>query len=325
MNTQSNAMPESSRDSQRKDSQRKDSQIDESQVIVPADISATQRLYWSVRRELWEYRSIYIAPLAVAALFLFGFLISTIRLPAKMRALAALDPAKQHAAINTPYDVASGLIMATTLIVAVFYCLDALHGERRDRSILFWKSLPVSDLTTVLSKASIPIVVLPLLTCAVIFATHWIMLLLSTVVLLGSGQSVATLWKQLALIQMWVMLLYHLLTVHGLAFAPFFGWLLLVSGWARRAAFLWAALPLVAIGVVEKIAFNTSYFAAMLENRLGGGADSSPFTAGSVSMDPLMHLRLGQFLSSSGLWIGLAVFAAFLAAAVRLRRYQGPI
>ena len=51
--------------------------------------------------------------------------------------------------------------MFTTFIVGVFYCLDALHGERRDRSILFWKSLPVSDLTTVLSKASIPLVVLP--------------------------------------------------------------------------------------------------------------------------------------------------------------------
>ena len=59
----------------------------------------------------------------------------------------------------------------------MFYCLDALYGERRDRSILFWKSLPVSDLTTVLSKASIPIVVLPLLTFAVTVATQLIMLL----------------------------------------------------------------------------------------------------------------------------------------------------
>ncbi len=65
--------------------------------------------------------------------------------------------------IEQPYTFAAGCIMATAFIVGVFYCLDALHGERRDRSILFWKSLPVSDLTTVLSKASIPLVVLPLL------------------------------------------------------------------------------------------------------------------------------------------------------------------
>ena len=92
--------------------------------------------------------------------------------------------------------------MLTTFVVGVFYCLDALHGERRDRSILFWKSLPVSDLTTVLSKASIPLVVLPLLTFAITVVTQWIMLLLSSAVLLGSGLSVATLWTQLSLFQM---------------------------------------------------------------------------------------------------------------------------
>ena len=310
MNSPSNAMPESSV---------------ESHLIAPAVISPGQRMYWSVRRELWESRSIYIAPLAIAVLFLFGFLISLIHLPDKMRAALALDPAKQHELLAQPYDFAAILIMATTFIVAVFYCLDALHGERRDRSILFWKSLPVSDLTTVIAKMSIPLVVLPLLTFAITIVTQWIMLLLSTVVLLGSGLSVAPLWTHLSLFQMWLMLLYHLLAIHALWYAPIFAWLLLVSAWARRMAFLWAALPLLAIGVVEKIAFNTSHFAATLGNRLGGGSEGAGFTAGGMSMDPLAHLNPGQFLISSGLWIGLAVAAAFLAAAVRLRRYQGPI
>ena len=71
--------------------------------------------------------------------------------------------------------------MLTGIVVSVFYCLDALHGERRDRSILFWKSLPVSDLTTVLAKASIPLVILPLLTFAITVAMQWIMLLISSV------------------------------------------------------------------------------------------------------------------------------------------------
>ena len=71
-----------------------------------------------------------------------------------------------------PYSHAAMLLMVTAFIVGVFYCLDALHGERRDRSILFWKSLPVSDLTTVLSKASIPLVVLPLLVFAITVATQ---------------------------------------------------------------------------------------------------------------------------------------------------------
>ncbi len=308
MNTQSNMMPESF----------------QAQSVAPGRLSATWPMYWSVRRELWENRSIYIAPLAAAAVFLFGFVISTIHLPAKMRSLSALDPARQREAIAMPYDMAAGLIMVTALIVGVFYCLDALHGERRDRSILFWKSLPVSDLTTVLSKASIPLVVLPLLAFTITVAMQWIMLLLSTAVLLGSGLGGTTLWTQLSFLQMSLLLLYHLLTVHALWHAPIYGWLLLVSGWARRAAFLWAALPLLAIGAVEKIAFNTSNFAAMLEHRMSGGAEAVT-APGSLPMDPMTHLTPGHFLGSPGLWIGLAIFAAFLAAAVRLRRYQGPI
>ncbi len=310
MNMPANAMPESPLDSQ---------------VIAPAGISAARRIYWSVRRELWESRAIYIAPLAVAALFLTGFLLSTIHLPEKMRAALALSPMQQHELIERPYDIAAFLIMATTLVVAVFYCLDALHGERRDRSILFWKSLPVSDLTTVLSKASIPIVVLPLITFAITVVTQWIMLLLSTAVLLGSGVSVATLWTHLSLWHMSLGLLYHLLAIHGLWYAPIFGWLLLVSGWARRMPFLWAALPLLAVGFVEKIAFNTSHLAAILGQRIAGGSEHAASKAGGMSMDSMMQVTPGQFLISPGLWIGLGVTAIFLAAAVRLRRQREPI
>ncbi len=310
MNTESNAMPQSPL---------------ESQVIAPAVISATRPMYWSVRRELWENRSIYIAPLAVAAVFLFGFMISAVHLPGKMRAAMALDAMHQREAITLPYDIAAGLLMLTQVLVGVFYCLDALHGERRDRSILFWKSLPVSDLTTVLSKASIPLVILPLLTFAITVATQFIMLLLSSAVLLGSGLSVATLWTQLSFFRMSLLLFYHLVTVHALWHAPIYGWLLLVSAWARRAPFLWALLPPVTIGFLEKIAFNTSHFGAMLGNRMSGGAEGADFIAGSVAMDPLTHLAPGRFLSSPGLWIGLGVTAAFLAAAVRIRRYRGPI
>ncbi|MGE5127321.1 MAG: ABC transporter permease, partial [Betaproteobacteria bacterium] len=278
-----------------------------------------------VRREVWENRSIYLAPLAVAAVVLVGFLISTIRLPAKMRAASGLDPMQQYHVVAQPYLVAAGVMMLTTLAVGVFYSLDALYGERRDRSILFWKSLPVSDLTTVLSKAITPVVILPLVTFAVAVGTQSIMLLVSTAVLLGSGLSATMLWSHGSLFQLWPMLLHHLLIVHGLWYAPVYGWLLLVSAWARRAPFLWAILPPLAIGVVERIAFNTSHFGAMLAGRLIGGPGGDDFMAGSLSMQPMMHFTPGAFLGSPGLWIGLAVAAAFLGAAVRLRRYRDPI
>jgi ABC-2 type transport system permease protein len=310
MNTGSNAIPGSAV---------------ESPAVALTAIPATRRLYWAVRREVWENRSIYLAPLAVATVIVVGFVISTVRLPAKMRAASALDPMEQHHLVAQPYFFAAGVMMLTTLVVGVFYSLDALYGERRDRSILFWKSLPVSDLTTVLSKAITPVVILPLVTFAISVGIQSIMLLVSTAVLLGSGLSVTTLWSHGSLFQQWPMLLHHLLIVHGLWYAPLYGWLLLVSAWARRAPFLWASLPLLAIGVVEKIAFNTSHFAAMLGHRMIGGPGGDEFMAGSLSMDPLMHFTPGAFLISPGLWIGLAVAAAFLTAAVRLRRYGDPI
>src|SRR6266513_2995778 len=287
---------------------------------------STRPFYWSVWRELWENRSIYIAPLIVAAFEVIGFAISTIGLAERRRAVLLLDPAHQRAAIEQPYDLAAMMMIFIAFIVGVFYCLDALHGERRDRSILFWKSLPVSDLTTVLSKASIPLVVLPLLTFAIIVATQLVMLLVATAVLLGSGVSAATLWSQLPLLQISLALLYGL-TVIALWHAPIYGWLLLVSGWARRTTFLWAVLPPLALCVVEKIAFNTSYFASLLKYRLiGGFTQAFVFEAhGGVPADPLTQLTPGNFLSAPGLWIGLAFAAAFLAAAARLRRYREPI
>jgi ABC-2 type transport system permease protein len=291
----------------------------ETQPLAP-----TRPMYWSVRRELWENRSLHVAPLIAAAVILFGFSIRTITLPRRMHAMSALDPAQQLDALARPYDMAAALIILTAYIVGAFYCLDALYGERRDRSILFWKSLPVSDLTTVLSKASIPLVVLPVLVFAIALATQVAMLLLSTVVLLASGVGAATLWTRL--FQDTPVLLYGL-TVHALWHAPLYAWLLLVSSWARRTPFLWALLPPLALGAVERIAFQTSHFASLLKYRLVGAmAEAFAVKAG----DNGLCIRLSQldplrFLSSPGLWIGLAAAAAFLAAAARLRRLREPI
>src|SRR5881296_2954171 len=175
--------------------------------------SSTQPFYWSVRRELWENRSIYIAPLIVAVVALFGFLVSTVGMPERRQGVLLLDPAQQRAMIGAPYDVAAMMLIFTAFIVGVFYCLDALHSERRDRSILFWKSLPVSDLTTVLSKATIPLVILPLLILAIIVCVQLIMVLETAVVLVFHGMSPATTWANLPVFQNWIVLLYGLIAI----------------------------------------------------------------------------------------------------------------
>ena len=294
------------------------------QETAPAAISASQRLYWAVRRELWESSSIYIAPLAAAGVALFGFSLTLIHLPGRIRAASGLNAAKLRDTIIQPYDAAAALLMGTFLLVAMFYSVETLQRERRDRSILFWKSLPVSDLTTVAAKASVPFVVLPLLSCAIAFVTQFVMLLVSSMVLAANGLSVSTYWAQVSLFHASLLLLYHVMTVHVLGSAPIYGWLLLVSAWARRTAFLWAVLPPLAIGVLEKLLFNTAHFAAFIGQFFTGGTEGS-YAPGTMPMDPDTHLTPFRFLGTPGLWIGLAVTAAFLAAAVRLRRYRDPI
>jgi ABC-2 type transport system permease protein len=285
----------------------------------------TRPFYWSVQRELWENRSIYVAPLIVAVVVLLGFLISTIGMPERRQGVLSLGPAQQRAMIGMPYDVAAMMLIFTAFIVGLFYCLDALHSERRDRSILFWKSLPVSDLTTVLSKASIPLVILPIIIFGTVILVQFLMLLWSSAILLPSGLA-ATTWTRFNLFQQSVILLYSLIVI-VLWHAPIYGWALLISGWARRATFLWAVLPFLAIGVLEKIAFDTTYFVSVLKNRIFDAGDTAfafrPHHG--LAIDSLGQLTPGRFLATPGLWIGLLFAAAFVALAVRQRRYRGPI
>ena len=129
-------------------------------------------------------------------------------------------------------------MMLTTFVVGVFYSLDALYGgtSRSQHTVLEVAAGFRSDDRALegdhsggdppAGHASRS----PLL-------MQWIMLLVSTAVLLGNGLSAAPLWTDASLLQKWLMLLYHFLTVHGLWYAPIYGWLLLVSAWARRAPF----------------------------------------------------------------------------------------
>jgi ABC-2 type transport system permease protein len=304
-------------------------------VLSATATTATRPFYWSLRREFWEHRALYMAPLVVAGLLLVGFIISLLGLHGRARELAALAPAEQAAAIAQPYDFAAVAIIVTGVIVSVFYCLGALHNERRDRTILFWKSLPVSDLTTVLAKASIPVLILPLINFVIIVAMQVLMLMVNSVGRLAIGFSAALLWTQLPLFQMEIVVLYGLLT-QALWYAPIFAWLLLVSAWARRTPFLWAVLAPLALGVVEGIAFNTHYFGNMLAHRLFGGFaaafnGSAKMPHGMTKGEPnipivgLEQLDPAKFLSSPGLWFGLIVAAMLLAGAIWLRRYREPI
>ena len=268
-----------------------------------SEISWLRRYYWSLRREIWEHPSIWIAPVAAGAVAVLGFLIS--RLPGMA---AATEPTQFVA--SQPYDFAIGVVMLAAYIAALFYALDALYGERRDRSILLWKSLPVSDGLTVGAKVTITLVIIPLITFAVTIVTLVVMLPLSA--------------AHPPLSRVATLLIYHLLTVHTLWWAPLFGWLFLISAWARRAPFVWALLPILVISVVERIAFRTAHVAGFLNTRFSTSPEAI-VAHGQLPTDPLTRMTPGAFLSSPGLWVGLLIGAVLIALAVQLRRNRGPI
>lgn len=278
-------------------------------------------LYWSIRRELWENRFVYVAPLIVAAVVLFASLAGTFALPKKMRSLPT-DPVQQGAA-SRPFGLAPAPIMLSTFLVGLFYSLDALHGERRDRSILFWKSLPVSDRITVLSKAAIPLAVLPLIGFVLSVVTVAILMVWGSLVLAGSGMDPRRLWAGFSVYQEPVIMLYGL-TVFALWWAPIHGWLLLVSAWARRTPVLWATLPPLLIVAIERLTSDRAPFRQLLGHRFMGPMELA-FTRSDGNIERLSQLAPLNFLSSSGLWSGLIFAALCLVAAVRLRRHREPI
>ncbi|MGH8176257.1 MAG: ABC transporter permease [Steroidobacter sp.] len=309
-------------------------------LATPIETRATRPFLWLVRRELWENRSLYIAPLIAAGVVFIGFLLNALHLPQGMQVLAALDPERQRQAVSGIYGGIGVLIVLTMAVVTWFYMLDALYSERRDRSILFWKSLPVSDTQTVLSKLFTAMVVAPVIALAVIVTLQVLILILSSIVVVIGGADPAPIWTNLQLFQMTGVLLYTLVVL-SLWYAPVYAWLLLVSAWAKKSTFLWAVLPPVALWLFEQVAFHSDHVGRLLSYRLQdgfetafdarvfqGGGDRGRFET-DVRVDlpdhPLQLLDPGQFLSNPWLWVGLAVAAALIGAAIWMRRYREPI
>jgi ABC-2 type transport system permease protein len=309
-------------------------------AVSSATVGTATRLYWSMRREIWENRSIYIAPLAVATLALLGFGISLVQLPHTIRETAALGGMEQRTALIRPYTFSAYLLMATTFIVSIFYCLDALQGERRDRSVLFWKSLPVSDRDTVVSKGISALLVAPILALGASLITMVaFMLILSVVVLLHGGNPFTLLWgpgNPLSVVGAFLIGI----PVYALWALPTAGWLLLCSAWARSKPFLWAIMIPVFSGILvswfdltKLFNMDSSWYWKHIVGRslLGTfpGSDllyQDAFNKGSGDVHATLHQLSAtsalNTLSSPELWIGAVAGLVMIYGAIRLRRWR---
>jgi len=295
-----------------------------------------------LRRELIEHRAIYVVPLVVAILMTLIWLTGQV----SVNHIDAIDFGIIGAA-NLPENARSILLgalmflQATPFIFAmciliVFYALDSLYAERKDRSILFWRSIPVTDFETVLSKLLTIIVAIPLVTFAIVSVTHLVILLnMSLWVEIRGGSAWSMIWGSMPFVDTWAVTLAMLVAI-PLWLSPLIGWFLFVSAYTNRSPLLIGALPIVMLPLVEKIFFDSTFFfnalivrtvqMPLFEGRdniellLPENEDFSQLADANINLFQL--LDLGGFLADPQLWLGLVVCGLFVAAAIYVRRYR---
>jgi len=285
-----------------------------------------------VRREFWEHRALWITPLAMAVLWVATAAFFRIQ----MGNAVPLSGEQGRAIVNV---IGWGMSVATLLVVGVvvsFYLLDTLYAERRDRSILFWKSLPVSDAATVISKLAVAMVIVPLITFVVVAFTD---LAVRALISMrgGAGLSVepVSLWDGRMWWQAQVLLFIGVLAT-SLWYAPLAAYLLVVSAWARRNVMLWAVLPPLVLMIVESTALGTSHVREFLTGRLSPAVPimrgvEAQIADGTVTIDRnevilpdalLDHANLGAIFLNAPMLLGLVAAAVLVLVAIRLRRYR---
>ena len=252
--------------------------------------------------------------------------------PSELRELAPVMDMSMLMAASWPF-----IVLA---FVVFFYCLGALYDERKDRSVLFWKSLPLSDRDTVLSKVASATLVAPALAVGASLVTMFaFLLLISVVALLHNGSPMTLIWGPGSPLSVALQLIASI-PVYALWALPTVGWLLLCSAWARSKPFLWAIMiPLFAgifvswFDLMQVFDLESSWFWKNVVARLlfsvvpGTWVDATHLEGadfeGAGQLTSLLGLKASwSALLSPGMWVGVAAGAAMIVGAIRLRRWR---
>ncbi|MBZ2207356.1 hypothetical protein [Massilia soli] len=315
---------------------------------------------WLVQREFWEHKgAIFWAPIVVASaivLFIGGSIVYAISMgkfggtitingrDANMTmAFNTLAPQDQEMFVNamtTGYLAAAAPLYIMLSVVIFFYCLNAMFEERRDRSILFWKSLPVSDQQTVLSKVATALLVAPVITIAVATFASILILLITCAIMGFNGVNIAGAVLTSSQVYLGPLQILGLLPVYALWALPTVGWLLMVSAWAKSKVFLWAVgTPVIMILIVkwaEQLVgseMNVDWFIQNVVARgLLGLLPGAWFGFEQVHPALLTNGRAMDFgnvfaqswmtLAAPSVWVGAIAGGLMIFAAMRLRRWK---
>lgn len=292
-----------------------------------------------IQRELWEHRSLYVAPLVIALIVALMTVTGQVSVSGFDQAVdfailggSNLGENERSAAISVLMIAVSILFIIGICVLTIFYSLDSLYSERKDRSILFWRSIPCTDFDTVMSKLLTAVVVIPLITFAVVVATHLVVLAITSVwIAVKGGNAVHLIWSAAPLADNWTVTLIFLLALQ-VWLSPFIGWFLFVSAFTKRSPILVAFLPIFILPMLERSLLGTTAFAEAFFIRSGKmplfkGIDPTDFfdedsRTVTETIRLIDLLDVGGFLASPGLWIGVVVCALFTTAAIYVRRYR---
>lgn len=307
------------------------------------------RLIALIRREYWENKGAFrTTPLVIGGIYIAFLLMSIFTTAHFDNEMYTFREAIRLLAEQTPEfrsthgsEVLLGSSLFFTIVLAFvvfFYLLGALYDDRKDRSILFWKSLPASDTLTIASKLLSAMVLAPLLFWVIIVITQTIMAGIASLMVLSVGENPWTLFLSVVNpFKAWALLLVSYLAA-SIWFLPMYGWLLLVSSFAPRIPLLFAVLPPVVFAILQVwITFlETFTFNASLFGLIGEWVANSPAILTAQVHDGQGTLALGMPLTkdfdhavtvanildrlfSLQMAGGLAVAAVFLAGALWLR------
>ncbi|PCI61234.1 MAG: hypothetical protein COB37_08570 [Kordiimonadales bacterium] len=240
------------------------------------------------------------------------------------------EPEGLPLAVTMMYWFTTSLPWVALPFVIFFSLLGSLYEERRDRSILFWKSMPIADWQEVLIKLFVPIFIAPLIFLGVIIAAQLAVAIFMTIVVLFQGGPALEMLPLGYMITTWFAFLGHYL-LGMLWMLPFLAWLLLVSAFSGRMPFLWAILPPGILVAIEGIFFKSASIAKwisihlggwriMLEDKLGQVNPDTPREVFDIIVSGSLAASLSVTFSSIYFWTGLVIAAAFVYAAIEMRK-----
>ncbi len=231
---------------------------------------------------------------------------------------------------------ASVPVLMITPFVIVFGLLSCLFDDRKDRSYLFWKSMPVSDSMEVMTKFVTMVFLGPLVILGIATLLQWFILVTAAIALgVQTPLPVGTILMSAPYLSLPISV-YLQYVAYILMVLPLLAWLLLVSSWAPKAPLLFAAVPPVAVGVFEALLFNTHYFANWIANRVEmriekpglrtihdeSGRITSLSTEFDLTSIPAALGNLGETLVSADFLVGAVIAVALFAGAIWQRRYN---